>query len=161
MKRIKIIHTIVLLFPLTLMAQSDTIIVEIPDFISYNYFHKKDSILRSCFCFDNSDKQIIKVKEKVKDIKNCKILEHKSLEGKSYWSYDLYIKNVDYQISLEYININSSNWLMKKYNNNSLISEHNVKVTNEQIAIDSTYSRKFYNEDFILKVYKVMKTKID
>lgn len=163
MRSIKFICIIILIFPLTLFGQSDTKIIKIPDFLVGNYFSKKDSIMRTCFCFDKVDKQILplKIGENIKKISYCKILQHKNNDGESYWKYDLFIKKNKYEIFAEYINIDNINWLMKKYEGDVLISEKNVKVTNKIIGVDSIYSRSFSNNDFILKVYKIMKTTIE
>ncbi|MCF6169215.1 hypothetical protein [Lutibacter sp.] len=163
MRSIKFICIILLIFPLTLFGQLETKIIKIPDFLAGNYFSKKDSILRTCFCFDKEDKQILplKISENIKKINYCKILQQKNSDGRSYWKYDLFIKNNDYEIFAEYINIDNINWLIKIYKNNIFVSEKNLKVTNKIIGVNSTYSRNFSNDDFILKVYRIMKTTIE
>ncbi|WP_456421382.1 hypothetical protein [Lutibacter sp.] len=164
MRSVEAICIILLIFPLTLLfGQSDTKIIKIPDFLVGNYFSKKDSILRTCFCFDKVGKQIspLKIDKNIKKINYCKILQQKNSDGKSDWKYDLFIKNNDYEIFAEYINIDTINWLMKKYKNNIFVSEKNVKVTNKVIGVNSTYLRSSSNDDFILKVYKIMKTTIE
>jgi len=164
MKKIKFTYLILLIFPLFLFGQSDSEIIRIPDFMEFSSisYIKNDTITKTCFCFDKFDKQIYHsgIYNNIADIEYCRVFKNNYNKERSFWKYEQFIKATDNEVFAEYFNIDNANWLMKKYKNNLVISENNVKVTDEVTGLGSFYGRRTPSEPFIITEFEVLKTEI-
>jgi hypothetical protein len=149
-----------MMFPtLFLFCQTDSKIEKLPDFMQSGVivFVKEDTLIRMSFCFDKLDNQIFSDRYKNLDnIKKCKVYEKKIHKNRisGFWVYEQFLKEDSIsKIHSEYINIDNTTWFMKKYEDNLVVSENKVQVTDSIIGTEKRYST-----DTIPTVLKFLKT---
>jgi len=165
MKRLKFTYIVILIFPIFSFGQSNTINEKVPDFMGARSVSivEKDTIQKICFCFDQFNKQIYNWGYgNIEKIKSCQVFEKKYIRGSlSYWKYDLFLaKDKDSKKVAEYFNIDNVIWLMKKYENDDIISENNIKVTDSVIDAATFSPRRIIHRDTIPTYRQYMKTEI-
>ena len=154
------LYTLLQLFSALALGQEEIKVYKLPDFM-FNYISLRDSIHRPCFCFDYSEYPIEGVRiRNLDEIKYCKILEEKKFNGKSNWKYDVFIKKFDYEILAEYYNIDDKTWIMKKYKNDTIISEEKIRVTDEIVQTATVKTWQFIDKIFISAIHNYYKTEI-
>ena len=162
MKRLNLTFILAVFFPLFLIGQTNSKIKKLPDFMLNGYLSiiEKDTLTRTCFCFDKFDKQIYSENfNNNENIKYCKVFEKKYTRiSRNYWVYELFMKNDTISnIVAEYFKIdNTENWLMKKYKNNNVISENKIKLTDSIIAT----SKSYIGSNTEPNIRQIMKTEI-
>ena len=128
------------------------------------YLVKKDTLVSICYCFDKLDKQIFTDNyNNNENIQNCKVFERKFNKRElGYWDYSLFVKKgTIYKLISEYSKIDSTNnWLWKKYKNNVVISENEIKITDSIFATSKSYKGSNVNKNSIPTIRQYMKTEI-
>lgn len=162
MKNLMFLYLSILFLPSLTFGQNQPSVEKIPDFMRPTQVSvvEKDTLTRICFWFDKEHRQILNDQPlDYATLSYCKVFERKFTKtSRGYLDYESFIQTDKiYKLVAECFKTENPNqWLMKKYKNDSLISENKVRVTD--ISTGTSKTKKM--GDPIPLVRQFMKTEI-